>query len=227
MASGSYAYYNTFLGVACADYAAQANMYAVLFTDNGGTLHLQNYDTSSPVTLSNEYMLASGVSVANLSDRTTWAQAYCPYHPEDGNLGDRVYVHGAMNVASLGGSVKLALSTDGGISFANIGDSSWGSSWVGAMFSPNTNTIYAVVNGGAAAGLWRTEDAGTTWTKLAATSFSVDSDNLTVDGDGNFILCNRAGAAYGVALCPPPYTAFVDITDNLPSNAKTGIVAIS
>jgi hypothetical protein len=151
---------------------------------NGASLELQNRQKSSFSTVSKSSTFGAA-SVAQIQARTFWLGCYVPPFFGTASLDDIVYVHGRWDD---GGVAHLAKSTDGGSSFSDIGDSAtWLTGWVGAFFADDANTLYAFVNGGSAA-LYRSIDAGSTWTSLSSLPFDVDPGGVSKHPDGRILI---------------------------------------
>lgn len=203
-------------------------MYATSWRNS--TLYLNNYST---VTLAQNAQTSFGPATSTeITNRTYYLACFCPPYWATASFGNYVFVFGRWNL----GSVKhLALSTDGGLNFgANLGDATWGTGWVGAFFAEDDGvTYYAFVNGGSRA-LWRSTNAGASWSNLSSLPFDVEHGAVSKHPDGRILISNRSGssqtAAYAVG---PDYTTWVDATGSpsfpasTPGNGSNAIIWIT
>lgn len=176
---------------------------------NGG-LYLDEF--SSGLVLQNDFPIATGTtsSVVDITNRTFYISPYAPPFFGTASLDDIIYIFGRWDD---GGIEHLKKSVDGGSSFADIGDSgTWGADWVGAFFADDANILFAFVNGGSPA-LYRSINAGSSWTNLSSLPFDVDPGGVSKHPDGRILISNRdAGAqtaAYAEAL---DYSSWIDAT---------------
>lgn len=130
------------------------------------------------------------------------------------------------------------LTADGGLTWANIGDSSWTTEIVGAVaVQPNTalQTIYAMVG----TYLWMTTNGGTTWGQLIDVGYESDTLQLLPSGnevagaapvDWSVFVANRAAAGnrasvvYNLATTPAVthINTSKSTTGGATSSGKTG-----
>lgn len=191
--------------------------------DLGGDLMLREYN--SAIVLQNTYTIANNTAtIADISARTFFISPYTPPFFGTASLDDIIYIYGRWD----DGAVKhLAKSTDGGASFTDIGDSAtWGADWVGGFFADNADTLYAFLNGASPA-LYRSLDAGSSWTSLSALPFDVDPHSVSKHPDGRILIANRIAGSQMVAYAESPgYSSWVNATGS-PSFSTGGLGARS
>ncbi|KKL63711.1 hypothetical protein LCGC14_2172380, partial [marine sediment metagenome] len=177
--------------------------------DLGGDLILKEFDDS--IALQNTYTIANDTAtIIDIDNRTFFLSPYTPAFFGTASLDDIIYIYGRWD----DGAVKhLAKSTDGGASFSEIGDSpTWGADWVGGFFADDANTLYAFVNGVSPA-LYRSINAGTSWTNLSTLPFDVDSHGVSKHADGRILIANRINAAQMAAFANSPnYASWTNAT---------------
>ena len=177
--------------------------------DLGGDLILKEFDDS--IALQNTYTIANNTAtIIDIDNRTFFLSPYTPAFFGTASLDDIIYIYGRWD----DGAVKhLAKSTDGGASFSEIGDSpTWGADWVGGFFADDANTLYAFVNGVSPA-LYRSINAGTSWTNLSTLPFDVDSHGVSKHADGRILIANRINAAQMAAFANSPnYASWTNAT---------------
>ncbi len=177
--------------------------------DLAGDLLLKEFNSS--LVLQNTYTIANNTAdIIDIYDRTFFLSPYTPAFFGTANLDDIVYIYGRWD----DGAVKhLAKSTDGGASFANIGDSAtWGADWVGGFFADDANTLYAFVNGVSPA-LYRSINAGSSWSNLSTLPFDVDPHGVSKHADGRILIANRINAAQMAAFATSPnYASWTNAT---------------
>lgn len=147
---------------------------------------------------------------AQVDARTFYLSSYAPGFFGTADLDDIIYVYGRWNDGAV---THIEKSTDGGASFTDIGDSAtWGVDWVGGFFADDANILYAFVNGGSPA-LYRSINAGTTWTNLSTLPFDVDPGGVSKHPDGRILISNRAAGAQTAAYAvSPDYSSWIDAT---------------
>lgn len=175
---------------------------------SSGELLLEQYTTSGLTLVAGASF--GTVALANVNNRSEFIFPYVAPLFGTANFGDRVFAAGRW---TSGGTSHLALSTDGGATFgSNLGDGTWGAGWVGAFFADDANTFFAFVNGASAA-LWRSLDAGSSWTNLSSLPFNVDPGGVSKHPDGRILIINRdTGAAMVAYAEPPDYGVWFDAT---------------
>ncbi len=177
--------------------------------DLGGDLILKEFD--SAIALQNTYTIANDTAtIIDIDNRTFFLSTYTPAFFGTASLDDIVYIYGRWD----DGAVKhLAKSIDGGASFSEIGDSpTWGADWVGGFFADDANTLYAFVNGVSPA-LYRSINAGTSWTNLSTLPFDVDAHGVSKHADGRILIANRINAAQMAAFANSPnYASWTNAT---------------
>lgn len=172
-----------------------------------GTLYLREYTSALIAQIAIQFGLATEAQVDN---RTFYLSPYTPPFFGTANLDDIIYVYGRWDDGAV---THIEKSTDGGSSFSDIGDSgTWGAGWVGGFFADDANTLYAFVNGGSRA-LYRSIDAGSTWTNLSSMPFDVDPGGVSKHPDGRILISNRdAGAQTAAYAEAPDYSSWIDAT---------------
>lgn len=147
---------------------------------------------------------------AQVDARTFYLSPYAPGFFGTSGLSDIIYVYGRWDDGAV---THLEKSTDGGATFTDIGDSAtWLTGWVGAFMADDANTLYAFVNGGSPA-LYRSIDAGATWTNLSSLPFDVDPGGVSKHPDGRILIINRdSGPAMAGYAEPPNYDVWFDAT---------------
>lgn len=135
------------------------------------------------------------------------------------NLNDIIYVYGRWDDGAV---THIEKSTDGGSTFTDIGDSAtWLTGWIGAFLIADVNTLFAFVNGASRA-LYRTIDAGVTWTSLSSLPFDVDPGGVSGHPDGRILISNRdAGAQTAAYAVAPDYSSWIDATGSPSFPAST------
>jgi len=189
-----------------------------LDTEAGTQLYLTaNYDnflfleTWDAATMNRVASVSLGAATpAQVTARTFWAAPHCPHQPGTADFGDNVYAFGRFSYT---GTNRLGYSTDSGAAMDIIDEPTWGTgstSWIGALETPATLEVLAVLNG--AAELWRTTDH-VTWAKLNDMPFDVDPAGVSRHWgtDADILAINRdapaAGAGNAAVQQPTPYTA--------------------
>lgn len=180
----------------------------VTFWD-AGTITLQEY--SSALAVQNTFTFTTGTVVSSIVSREYYMSPYAPPFFGTASLNDIIYVYGRWDDA---GTVRhLQKSVNGGSSFSDIGDSAtWGDGWVGGFFADDANTLYAFVNGASRA-LYRSTNAGSSWTSLSSLPFDVDPGGVSKHPDGRILISNRdAGAQTAAYAETPDYSSWIDAT---------------
>lgn len=190
------------------DLAAGSKIWASKWKDGG--LYIQEY--SSPLVLQSNIAIATGTttSVIDLDTRTFYVSPYAPPFFGTASLDDIIYIFGRWDDS---GIEHLKKSVDGGASFGDIGDSgTWGAGWVGAFFADDANTLFAFVNGSSRA-LYRSINAGSSWTNLSSLPFDVDPGGVSKHPDGRILIINRdTGAQMATYAEAPDYSSWIDAT---------------
>ncbi len=175
-----------------------------------GGLFLQEY--SSGLALQNDFAIATGTTatITDINNRTFYLSPYAPPFFGTASLDDIIYIFGRWDDS---GIEHLKKSVDGGASFSDIGDSgTWGAGWVGAFFADDANTLFAFVNGGSRA-LYRSINAGSSWTNLSSLPFDVDPGGVSKHPDGRILIINRdTGAQMAAYAEAPDYSSWIDAT---------------
>lgn len=185
-----------------------------------------------PSTLVTSTSFSFGAATENEVDiRTFYLSPYAPGFFGTANLNDIIYVFGRWDDGAV---THIEKSTDGGATFTDIGDSAtWGAGWVGGFFADDANILYAFVNGGSRA-LYRSIDAGATWTNLSALPFDVDPGGVSKHPDGRILISNRdAGAQTAAYAESPDYSSWIDATGSpsfpasTPGNGSNAIIWVT
>lgn len=155
-----------------------------------------------------------------LDNRTYYARVFCV--PSTFGTADTIYVFGRWD----DGSVRhIQKSTDGGATLTDIGDSAtWGTGWVSAFFATDANNLYAFV-AGASRALYRSQDAGTSWTKLSDLPTNFDAEAASLGADGRLAIVNLNSGGQQVATAESPsFASWTDISGSIPTNGKGSVV---
>jgi hypothetical protein len=161
---------------------------------DGGELQLREY--SSALALQNTFSIATGTLITEIDSRQIYSTPYAPPFFGVASLDDIIYIFGRWDDGTLR---HLQKSTNGGSSFSDIGDSgTWGDGWVGGFFADDANILYAFVNGGSRA-LYRSINAGSSWTSLSSLPFDVDPGGVSKHPDGRILISNRDAGAQTAA----------------------------
>jgi hypothetical protein len=185
-------------------------------------LYLQRYDSYSLVAAVERAFGAA--TEAEVDARDYFIFPHAPAYFTLGDFSNYVYVCGRYDNA--GTAEHIALSTDGGLTFTDIGDAAWTTERVGAMWTEDSNTIYVILNGSNR--LWRTTNGGAAWTDLNSVPFDVEHRALSRHANGRVLVSNNAADPVAVAYIDSPYTgSWVDISDALPvADGKNAIIWI-
>lgn len=177
--------------------------------DLGGDLLLKEYN--SAIALQNTYTIASNsANIIDIGNRTFFLSPYTPPFFGTASLDDIIYIYGRWDDAAVIRHVSKSI--DGGASFSDIGDSAtWLTGWVGAFFADDANTLYAFVNGGSPA-LYRSLNAGTSWTNLSTLPFDVDPHGVSKHPDGRILIANRINGAQMAAYADSAYSSWTNAT---------------
>lgn len=190
------------------DLAGGNKIWATKWKDGG--LFLTEH--SSALALQNTFAIATGTTATavDITNRTYYMTPYAPPFFGTAGLDDIVYLFGRWDDS---GVAHLEKSVDGGASFSDIGDSgTWGAGWVGGFFADDANTLFAFVNGGSRA-LYRSIDAGSSWTNLSSLPFDIDPGGVSKHPDGRILIINRnAGAQMAAYAESPDYSSWIDAT---------------
>jgi len=190
---------------------------------NAGAFYLQRYDSYSLVAAVEQAFGAA--SEAQVDARTYFIFPHAPAYFTLGDFSNYVYVCGRYDNA--GTAEHIARSVDGGLTFTDIGDASWTTERIGAMWTEDSNTIYVILNGSNR--LWRTTNGGAAWSNINSVPFDVEHRALSRHANGRVLISRNVAGAVAVSYLDSPYTgAWVDITDALPiSDGKLSVIWIS
>ncbi len=143
---------------------------------NNGALTVQRRSTT---TLALETQYSFGLATAlQVTSKTYYIVPYCPSFPGTARLGDIVYIFGRWADAST--VHHVARSTDGGVSFTDIGDASWSSERVTAFSADDAGvSLWAFLDDRT---LWYSGDSGATWAQINTTPFVVEQETVSRHG---------------------------------------------
>jgi len=174
---------------------------------DSGTLFLKRY----PANLESPTSFSFGAATeAQVDARTFYLSPYTPAFFGTASLDDIIYVYGRWNDGAV---THIEKSTDGGVTFVDIGDSAtWGADWVGGFLADDASTLFAIINGASPA-LYRSTNGGTSWSNLSVTPFDVDPQSVSKHADGRILIANRSAGAQMVAYADPPdYPSWTNAT---------------
>lgn len=170
------------------------------------TLFLREY--SSDIVEQNTFSFGAATE-GQITARIFYLVPYAPPFFGTASLEDIIYIFGRWDDGVV---THLEKSTDGGLTFMDIGDSAtWGADWVGGFFADDASTLYAFVNG-ASPQLYRSLNGGTLWTSLSVMPFEVDPDGVSKHPDGRILIANRVNGAQMVAYADSAYAAWTNAT---------------